>query len=105
VPARLTVGDVQHLVELGVKPHLTVSEMKMRGIDALEELPPDQLAGVFTLEIPQGVEHWLSFNNFYVITRYNRSKNYAMAVHQLAIALTQARQQAGEASQTVSTAN
>jgi membrane-bound lytic murein transglycosylase B len=105
VPARLTVGDVQHLVDSGLKPHLTVSEMKLRGIDALEEVPPDQLAGVFTLENPQGIEHWLSLNNFYVITRYNRSKNYAMAVHQLAVALAQARQQAHSAPQPVSAAN
>ncbi len=105
VPARLTVGDVQHLVDLGVKPHLTVSEMKMRGVDPLEDLPPDQLAGVFTLEIPQGLEHWLSLNNFYVITRYNNSRKYAMAVYQLAVALTQARNQTEEAGQPVSTAN
>lgn len=104
VPARLTVNDVQHLVDLGVKPHLTVSELKMRGVDVLEDLPPNQLAGVFTLEAEQGLEHWLSLNNFHVITRYNNSRKYAMAVHQLAVALTQARQQAEEAAQAVSPA-
>jgi membrane-bound lytic murein transglycosylase B len=104
VPVRLTVNDVQHLVDLGVRPHLTVSELKMRGVEVLEDLPPDQLAGVFTLEMEQGVEHWLSLNNFYVITRYNNSRKYAMAVHQLAATLAQARRQAGEPAQTVSTA-
>lgn len=105
VPARLTVNDVQHLLDLGVKPHLTISEMKMRGIDPLEDLPSDQLAGVFSLEMPQGVEHWLSLNNFYVITRYNNSRKYAMAVHQLAVALAQARRQAEDTGQSPSTAN
>jgi membrane-bound lytic murein transglycosylase B len=99
VPARLTVNDVQHLIDLGVKPHLTISEMKMRGIDPLEDLPSDQLAGVFALEIPEGSEHWLSLNNFYVITRYNNSRKYAMAVHQLAVALAQARRQTEGAAQ------
>jgi len=104
VPARLTVNDVQHLIDLGVKPHLTISEMRMRGIDPLEDLPSDQLAGVFALEIPQGLEHWLSLNNFYVITRYNNSRKYAMAVHQLAVALAEARKQAQDAHQSVSAA-
>jgi membrane-bound lytic murein transglycosylase B len=34
-------------------------------------------------------------NNFYVITRYNRSINYAMAVNELATALRRQRLSAG----------
>ena len=32
-------------------------------------------------------EPWIGYNNFYVITRYNHSNYYAMAVHQLASAV------------------
>ena len=32
-------------------------------------------------------EYWEAFNNFTVITKYNNSNNYAMAVYQLAVAL------------------
>ena len=50
------------------------------------------MAGLFTLEIEQGQEYWLAMNNFYVITRYNRSKDYAMAVYQLANAIARERE-------------
>ncbi|HPY40970.1 MAG TPA: lytic murein transglycosylase B [Thiolinea sp.] len=38
--------------------------------------------------VPGGYkEPWIGYNNFYVITRYNHSNYYAMAVHQLASAV------------------
>lgn len=45
---------------------------------------PDLPATLLTLEGAQGTEHWIGFKNFWVITRYNRSPMYAMAVWQLA---------------------
>ncbi len=50
-------------------------------------LAEDTAATLVTLENEDGYEHWIGLNNFYVITRYNRSPLYAMAVVQLAEAI------------------
>jgi len=44
-------------------------------------------AMLISLDGAQGREYWFGLNNFYVITRYNRSPLYAMAVNQLAQAI------------------
>jgi membrane-bound lytic murein transglycosylase B len=44
-------------------------------------------ASALRLQGENGAEFWLCFNNFYVITKYNRSVLYAMAVWQLSQAI------------------
>jgi membrane-bound lytic murein transglycosylase B len=92
VPARISGADYRELVEAGYKPQMTLRQLRQKGVEATEDLAPDTRAGLFALDIAQGQEYWLALNNFYVITRYNRSKNYAMAVYQLARAVTRERE-------------
>lgn len=46
-------------------------------------LPPDTRTNLLVLDGAQGPEYFAIFDNFYVITRYNRSPLYAMAVYEL----------------------
>ncbi len=39
-------------------------------------------------ELENGEELWAPFDNFFVITRYNKSPLYALAVHQLSLAIS-----------------
>ncbi len=47
--------------------------------------------GLLMLEEVDGQSYWLTYGNWYVLTRYNRSRLYATAVWQLAQALVKAR--------------
>jgi membrane-bound lytic murein transglycosylase B len=72
------------LLKLGVKPHTSLYRMKRYGVVPKGGLTDEHIAAIIELETKKGHEYWLGMNNFYVITRYNRSPLYAMAVHQLA---------------------
>jgi membrane-bound lytic murein transglycosylase B len=65
------------------KPDLRVAELTERGFVSAPEISPERRAAVLELEEEDRKAYWLVFDNFYVITRYNRSPLYAMAVHQL----------------------
>ena len=66
------------------KPNRTYGELKKMGIKEQFDLKDDTSVGLFELEGEAGVEYWMSLKNFYVITRYNPSNNYALAMVQLA---------------------
>jgi len=66
-----------------LKPRFTIKEIKEAGLIPNVNYPPDTKAMVMTLEGANGKEYWVGLKNFYVITRYNHSRLYAMAVYQL----------------------
>ena len=71
-------------------PQRSLIEITSAGYAHDHDLDPATQAAVLMLEERDGESHWLTFQNFYVITRYNRSPLYAMAVHQLAEAVREA---------------
>jgi len=66
----------------------TLGELEALGIEFdAAGLPAETPATLVELEQVDGKEYWVGLNNFYVITRYNRSPLYAMAVTQLSEAI------------------
>ncbi|MCX7898185.1 MAG: lytic murein transglycosylase B [Rhodocyclaceae bacterium] len=75
------------LGEENIQPSRRASEFAAYGLRLPRDLD-DAPAALIDLPTPEvGAEYWLGFQNFYVLTRYNRSSFYAMAVCQLADAL------------------
>ena len=62
----------------------TVGELRQGGVLGLENLAADEPVNLMRMDLADGTEHWLARHDFYVITRYNRSRLYALAVFQLA---------------------
>jgi membrane-bound lytic murein transglycosylase B len=66
----------------------SLAEIAQKGYRPIESVPTLP-ATLVTLEGAEGTEHWIGFQNYYVITRYNRSPLYAMAVFQLSQAIAE----------------
>jgi membrane-bound lytic murein transglycosylase B len=66
-----------------LKPRETVASLSRKGVLFVTDLPGDSKGELLTYEGADGIEHWVGFHNFFVITRYNRNVMYALAVHQL----------------------
>jgi len=73
------------LLEQGIKPQTSVTKFAGYGVTLGDnQLSAMDLGALIELEAAQGPEYWIGLQNFYVITRYNHSPLYAMAVYQLA---------------------
>ena len=70
-----------------LKPETTVAELGAAGFTPVDAQPGDLPAAVTRLREEDGDSYWLTYRNFYVITRYNRSPLYAMAVFELSEAI------------------
>ncbi|MDT8437673.1 MAG: lytic murein transglycosylase B [Wenzhouxiangellaceae bacterium] len=94
LPAR---ADTAPSGNFPVKPQHTIGQLA--AIDLHFDrggLAADTPATVIELDGADGPEHWIGLTNFYVITRYNRSPLYAMAVHQLAGEIRRARDRSSD---------
>ncbi|WP_252178398.1 lytic murein transglycosylase B [Endozoicomonas sp. 4G] len=82
--AKVTGNQFEKAVSDSVRPKKTLKQLESSGWRPVAALPESAKAAAIKLEGDKGPEYWLGMHNFYVITTYNRSKLYAMAVYQLA---------------------
>ncbi|MDB6108138.1 MAG: Lytic murein transglycosylase [Gammaproteobacteria bacterium] len=65
----------------------TVDSLNAQGVEILADQTGTTPVVLVSAEQQDGPAYRVGFKNFYVITRYNRSARYAMAVHDLAAAI------------------
>jgi len=71
----------------------TVSSASGQGYVFATDMPATAPTTILGLEGENELEYWIGYHNFYVITRYNRSVKYALAVHQLSAEIRAAYEQ------------
>ncbi|WP_163835458.1 lytic murein transglycosylase B [Spartinivicinus ruber] len=85
--AKVSGKDYRQALQQKLEPQKTISQIKSLGWEFSAPVVNNTKARAIELTGKQGVEHWVTLPNFYVITRYNHSTLYAMAVYQLGQAI------------------
>ncbi len=87
-------GDAYKTIPVNeLNPHITIAELKAKGVTPKEKinLDPNQKVTLIELQTANGPEYWIGLNNFYAIMRYNPRVMYAMAVYQLSAKIKELR--------------
>ena len=78
-------------MEAGYNSRYSPALLEQKGVFPSVPVDAESEVSLIRLSTYSGPEYWVGLHNFYVITRYNHSSYYAMAVHQLAQSLASAR--------------
>lgn len=84
VPVRITGQLYANIINTkAIKPKHSFVDLERHGVTLQGQLTSNKVS-LLQLEGSNSFEYWATGDNFYVITRYNHSPKYAMAVYQLA---------------------
>lgn len=86
-PVSLTRAVNNELINDNLKPLHTAAFLRQLGVTVPDSIYGSESASLMEYETDDGLEYWAGWHNFYVITRYNHSRLYALAVYQLSQAL------------------
>ncbi|MEW6039704.1 MAG: lytic murein transglycosylase B [Pseudomonadota bacterium] len=91
VRATAREGDYAPYLGKDLKPANPLGELRRLGIEPERPLPDASPVKLLRFELEAGPEYWLGLENFFVISRYNHSALYSMAVYQLGRAIAARR--------------
>ena len=99
ISVKTATPEILELANSSLKPNKTLQQWQELGVEIPTSMSEDLQVNAMLMRMgqPDGADFWLGFDDFYVITRYNHSRLYAMAVYQLSETIRQLRLQSGEA--------
>ena len=78
-------------LDTGFSTKYSVAALAKLGLKPKSSLDGHNKVSLLRLDMGDSYQYWYGLSNFYVITRYNHSTHYAMAVWQLGLAVKEAR--------------
>lgn len=90
-PAYVKGKEYKQLKANQLKPSYSKAQLAKAGVSGSQFIADKETMSFLDLKGANGREYWLGHHNFYVITRYNHSVKYALAVFQLSQAVKRAR--------------
>ena len=90
VPIAMRAKAISEVKEItsSFKPYMTEIELEEFGLEATKIIPSNLKFVPISLNLEDGYEYWLGFDNYQSISRYNRSKLYVMAVFEFSNSLS-----------------
>ena len=90
VPIAMRAKAISEVKEIksSFKPYMTEIELEKFGLEPTKIIPSNLKFVPISLNLEDGYEYWLGFDNYQSISRYNKSKLYVMAVFEFSNALS-----------------